>query len=299
MDNLIVTIACLFIGLGIRHLPDFSNQTGNVLNVFVIYISLPALVLLNIPQLEVSAQLLVPSLMPWGMLVVSALLILALAKKFKWNRGTTGALLLVVPLGNTSFLGIPMTQAFFGDQAIPYAVLYDQLGSYLILATYGSVVIAFYGGGDATPSVKAIAKKVATFPPFIALLLAFALRTIHYPSVVSNLLEILAATLVPLVMIAVGFQLRLRLSKEVVSQMAIGLSVKLLVAPLVALTFCKIIGLEGEVVDVSILEAAMPPMVSAGALAILANMAPKLTAAMVGGGIALSFITVPLIYMIL
>ena len=299
MDNLIVTVACLFIGLGMRHLPDFSDQTGNVLNVFVIYISLPALVLLNIPKLEVTTDLLVPSLMPWGMLVVSALLLLFLAKKCKWDRGTTGSLLLVVPLGNTSFLGIPMTQAFFGDHVIPYAVLYDQLGSYLILATYGSVIIALYGGGKTTPTVKGIVKKVATFPPFLALLIAFALRTVTYPSVITNLLEILAATLVPLVMIAVGFQLRLRLSKEVVSQMTIGLSIKLLIAPLIALVFCKLIGLEGEVVHVSILEAAMPPMVSAGALAILANMAPKLTAAMVGGGIAVSFITVPIIYMIL
>jgi len=37
----------------------------------------------------------------------------------------------------------------------------------------------------------------------------------------------------------------------------------------------------------------MPPMISAGAMAIMAGLSPKLTAALVGLGIFLSFITLP------
>lgn len=299
MENFAITVAFLLIGMALKRIPGFSDETGNVLNLFVIYISLPALVLLKIPELAFSNNLLVPAVMPWGMLLFSSILILILSRLLKWERATTGCLLLLIPLGNTSFLGIPMVKAFFGENAVPYALLYDQLGSFLALATYGSLIVALYGTGEGKPSLESIVKKVISFPPFIALILAFILKAYPYPPIAVNLLEMLASTLVPLVMIAVGFQLTFQLDKKLVCPLSIGLSIKLIVAPVTALSLCKLIGLEGEAVQVSIFESGMPPMVSAGALAILANLSPALTAALVGIGIIFSFATLPVLYQML
>lgn len=299
MENFIITITFLLIGVALKRLPDFPDETGNTLNLFVIYISLPALVLLKIPELVFSKSLLIPTLMPWGMLFFSSALVWILSRLLKWDRATTGCLLLLIPLGNTSFLGIPMVRAFFGDQAIPYALIYDQLGSFLALATYGSLILAFYGTAESKPTIGSVIKKVISFPPFIALAFAFAIRGTPYPSIAVDLLRILASTLVPLVMIAVGFQLRLQLNRKLTSQLSIGLSIKLIIAPLAAILLCKMFGLSGEAVKVSIFEAGMPPMVSAGALAILAKLSPALTAALVGIGIVLSFATLPVLYQLL
>jgi predicted permease len=299
MENFIITITFLLIGVALKRLPDFPDETGNTLNLFVIYISLPALVLLKIPELVFSKSLLIPTLMPWGMLFFSSALVWILSRLLKWDRATTGCLLLLIPLGNTSFLGIPMVRAFFGDQAIPYALIYDQLGSFLALATYGSLILAFYGTAESKPTIESAIKKVISFPPFIALVFAFAIRGIPYPTIAVDLLRILASTLVPLVMIAVGFQLRLQLNRKLTSQLSIGLSIKLIIAPLAAILLCKMFGLRGEAVQVSIFEAGMPPMVSAGALAILAKLSPALTAALVGIGIVLSFATLPVLYQLL
>ncbi|MCI5143816.1 MAG: AEC family transporter, partial [Candidatus Electrothrix sp. ATG1] len=207
MDNFIITITFLLIGMLIKRLPTFPDETGTALNLFVIYISLPALILLKIPELTFSRDLLVPAVMPWTMLLFSSALVLLLSKVFRWGRPTTGCLLLIIPLGNTSFLGIPMVQAFFGEESIPYALVYDQLGSFLGLATYGSLILALYGTGDNQPSIHSAIKKIITFPPFIALILAFALKSFSYPATVTHLLKTMSATLVPLVMVAVGFQL--------------------------------------------------------------------------------------------
>ena len=299
MENFVITITFLLIGMALKRIPDFSAETGKVLNLFVIYISLPALVLLKIPDLIFSQNLLVPALMPWGMLLFSCALILILSGILKWDRATTGCLLLLVPLGNTSFLGIPMVKAFFGDQAISTALLYDQLGSFLALATYGSLVLAIYGTGKSSPTFRGVLKRVISFPPFIALILAFVIKDFPYPSIAVNLLKILSSTLVPLVMIAVGFQLTFQLDRKIASQLGVGLFIKLIAAPLTALVLCKMIGLQGETVRVSIFEAGMPPMVSAGALAILANLSPALTAALVGIGIVLSFATLPVLHQLL
>jgi hypothetical protein len=256
-------------------------------------------VLLKIPELEFSSSLLVPTLMPWVMLLITSLAILLLARLFAWSRSITGSLLLLVPLGNTSFLGIPMVNAFFGPEAIPYAVIYDQLGSFLALATYGTVVLAVYGGGAGRPGGLDVGRKIITFPPFISLLLAVALKSSVYPPVVLTILQALGATLVPVVMIAVGFQLTIRISREALTPLGFGLALKLVAAPLVALGLCRLFGLDGEAVNVSVFEAGMPPMVSAGALAVLADLSPALTAALVGLGIILSFLTLPALFYLL
>ena len=296
MDNFIIIITYLLIGIVVRRLPQFPDQTGNVLNLFIIYVSLPALVLLKIPELTYSRDLLVPAVMPWLMLLLSAAAVLLLAKTYRWERETTGSLLLMVPLGNTSFLGIPMVKAFFNEQAVSYALLYDQLGSFLALATYGSLIIATYGNSQEAPTVKSVLKKIVTFPPFLILLLALLLKPYQYPVVMTEILKSLSATLVPVVMIAVGWQLKLRLKQKIAFPLGIGLLLKLIVAPAAALMICKTLKLEGQAVQVSVFEAGMPPMVSAGALAILANLSPQLTAAMVGLGIILSFLTLPVIF---
>ena len=298
MENFIIIICYLIIGMVLRRAPKFPKESANVLNLFVIYVSLPALILLKVPELTFSKQLLVPTLMPWGMLLFSAVLVLILSRIMGWDKSITGALLLLVPLGNTSFLGIPMVKVFFGESGIPYAVLYDQLGSFLALATYGTVILAYYGG-DEKPEFKSIVWRTITFPPFITLLLAILVLkdfSYSYPAAIKTLLVSLAATLVPIVMVAIGFQLHLKLSPSVIKPLCAGLLIKLVVAPAIALLMCAVLNLDSLAARVSIFEAGMPPMVSAGALAIIAGLSPRLTAALVGFGVIISFVTLPVLY---
>jgi len=303
MENFILTIAFLLIGMGLKRLPMFPKETAQILNLFVIHISLPALILLKVPQLVISSDILTPVVTPWAMLVFSAAILLILARLCHWSREVTGALLLLVPLGNTSFLGIPMVKAFCGEPGIPYAVLYDQIGTCLGFATYGTVVLALYGRGGKgeKTQVRLIVKKIFTFPPLLALMVAGALHGLTLPAPVTALFSSLATTLVPLAMIAVGYQLTLRLRPEILQPLCIGLSIKLIAAPLMAILGCHFLGIDSSnlAVRVAILEAGMPPMVSAGALAIMAGLAPELSAAMVGIGILLSFLSLPLVVQLL
>jgi len=215
-----------------------------------------------------------------------------------WDKSVTGALLLLVPLGNTSFLGIPMVKAFFGESGIPYAIFYDQFGSFLALTTYGTAILAYYGG-DEKPKLKNIVWRTITFPPFIALLSAILVLkgfSYSYPAAAKTLLISLAATLVPIVMVAIGFQLTVKLSSSVIKPLCAGLLIKLVIAPATALLICAILNLDSQAVRVSVFEAGMPPMVSAGALAIIGGLSPRLTAALVGFGVIMSFVTLPILY---
>ena len=91
----------LFVLLGIlfRRIKAFPNETAQVLNMFALYVSLPAVILLKAPELTLSTQNIVAAIVPWCMLLLSATIILLLSKQCNWSRPTIGVLLLVVPLG--------------------------------------------------------------------------------------------------------------------------------------------------------------------------------------------------------
>lgn len=287
----------VFVGLGLlfRRLSAFPRETAQTLNMFALYVSLPALILLKVPQLEFSADMLVPALVPWGVLGLSVVLVLLVSRRCNWPRPTTGVLLLVVPLGNTSFMGVPMVQAFFGSAGLPYLIIYDQLGTMLTFASYGSLILALYGR-DSKLNLASVARRALLFPPTIALLAGLALRPWPYPEALAGALHNISLSLVPLVMTAIGFQMTLRLRPTVLAPLGFGLGLKLVVAPVTALVVCRLLGLHGLPADIAVFEAGMPPMVTAGALAVVAGMEADLAIALVGLGIILAFVSLPLLY---
>jgi len=317
MQNILATILFLAIGFALGLLSRSQARNGipirwqigipenlaDALTTFVIFVSLPALILYRVPTLEISTDLLVPVVMPWIMLAFSAAMVVAVSALINWTKSVKGLLLLLVPLGNTSFLGIPMVETFFGEEHVVYALLYDQLGTFLGLATYGAVITGLYGGnhgsGERSPLRNTILLKIAAFPPFIALLLAFVIRPVTLHPVITSTLGVLSDTLVPLVMIAVGFKIRFTIARTHRLPLAVGLALKLVAAPLVALAGCRLLGLSGNAADVAVFESGMPPMIAAWAVAMKAGLEPELGAALVSLGILLSFVTLPFLFQLL
>ncbi|MGW8161633.1 MAG: AEC family transporter [Desulfobulbales bacterium] len=279
----------------LRRIPGFPADTDRSLNLYVIYIALPALILVQVPKLGFTGQLIVPVLMPWLVVLFSGVLVLLVRRFFSWSREITGALLLMVPLGNTAFLGIPMVELFYGGSGVSYAILYDQFGSFLALSTYGTFILALYSSCG-KPSPGKIVRNIILFPPFLALAISLVLRNIPFPAWGTFLLQMTADSLVPVVMVAIGFQMHLRMVSSEWLPLLVGLTARLLFTPLIFITVCMLTGLTGPAVQVSLFETAMPPMVAAGALASIAGLKPRLTSAMVGYGILASFLTLPLLH---
>src|SRR5690606_28330840 len=174
-------------------------------------------------------------------------------------------------------------------------VVYDQIGSFIALASYVTIIAALYSPTAAKPTFKGIAVKIITFPSFIALALGLMLRGYDYPPIITQLIDNLAATLVPVVMVAVGFALTVKFSKSEVAPLLSALSIKLVMMPLLAATLWLTLGYRGVAVNISIFQAAMPPMISAGAIAIMAGLAPRLVSGIIGLGILLGLLTLPVV----
>ncbi len=173
---------------------------------------------------------------------------------------TIGALILTAGLANTSFVGVPMIESFYGAHYMAVGLLIDQLGTYLVLSTLGITVACLCSRGSA--SASDVARRVVTFPPLIALVLALLLEPVSYPPLVSDILVRLGATLAPLALVSVGLQLRLGGLHGRLALVTCGLGVKLLLAPLLlAFLYLKLLGATGTVAHVTLFEAAMGPQI--------------------------------------
>jgi predicted permease len=281
----------LALGYALARAGVFADSAADAFNRYVLYVCLPALVLLLVPKLIWKPDLLMLVAAPWIMLAIAAGCVAWLARLLRWPRTVLGALLLCAPIGNTSFVAFPIIAALRGAQAVQYAVLYDQFGSFLILSTYGSIVLARFSGG-APPSFAAIVTRVLKFPPFIALLLA--LLPIPHPPLFDAVLQRVADTLAPVALLAVGLRLRLR-PPEHRSALIAGLATKMLLCPLIALAVLRAWTIHGLHAQVLVLESAMPSSITAGAMASMAGLAPELCAALVGYGVLIAFVWLPLL----
>lgn len=295
MENFILIFLAMTIGYGLNRLNIFSKEAPAILNLFVIYISLPAMILLQIPKLTFSMESLIPIVVSWVVMTISVFIVLGACRFFNFSKEVTGSLLLVAILTNSSFMGIPILNAYMGETALPYVLVYDQLGTFIALATYGTFIASYYSNKTEI-SFKIITYKVLTFPPFISLVAALFLIGVEFNDTILKVLSSFASTIVPIALVAVGLQLQLRLPKEDIKPFSVALTIKLVIAPIIALVLCFLFDWNNKAAIVSIMEAGMAPMITAGAIASMAGLAPRLSSAIVGYGILISFFTTGVIF---
>lgn len=298
MHNLLLLIVCFLAGVLLRRFRRLPQTAPAVLNGFIIHVSLPAITLLYIHDLSISADVLYMAAMPWLHFGLGAVFFLLLGRILKLPRSTVGALILTGGLGNTSFVGLPMIEAFYGQEALVNGIIVDQLGSFMVLSTLGITVAGIYSDGK--PSAGDILKRIVFFPPFIALVAAAVLIPFDYPAWLVAVLQRLGDTLAPLALLSVGYQLHPGHFEGNLRNLILGLGFKLLLAPLfIYLLYIQLFGLSGLPVRVTLFEAAMPPMITAGIIATEHGINPSLANLMVAVGVVLSFLTLPLWWMVL
>lgn len=290
MNNLILLATCFIAGMLLRCAGRMPESAPAALNSFIIHVSLPALTLLYIHDLKLSGDVGFLAAMAWLQFGLAAGFFWALGKWLDLPRSTVGALMLTGGLGNTSFFGLPMIEAFYGKDAIVTGIIADQLGSFLVLSILGITVAGLYSSGR--PSAGDIARRIVFFPPFIALVIALALIPVAYPEWFTVLLKRLGDTLAPLALLSVGFQLRLGHLAGNGRNLAIGLLFKLLLAPLaIFLLYVPLLGAHGQHIQVTLFEAAMPPMITSAIVASEHDLDPPLATLMVAVGLLISFLT--------
>jgi malate permease and related proteins len=296
MENLILLLFCFAAGNVLQRTQRMPNNTSAVLNAFIINIGLPAMALGYLHGIALDGPLAFAALMPLILFLCAVALLWPMARVLGLPRRTTGCVILVGGLANTSFVGIPMIEAFYGPEFIGVGIVADLLGSQIVLAVFGIALARFFSEGP-RPGIGDIARRVFQFPPFLATLAALALTPLPFPEWLQELLFRLAATVAPLALLSVGFQLRLSEVRGKVPALALALTYKLALGPaLILALYVGVLDLSGPVVRVTIFEAAMAPMIGAAIVAMDNDLDPPLATLLVGIGVPLSFLTLVIWY---
>lgn len=293
MSALLLLFACLVLGALVARFAKPPSGIVHGINWWVINIALPALVLALVPRVKMDTQLWFPVAAMWIVFFGAWLVFAVLGRALGWSRGRVGALTVVCGLGNTSFMGYPMMQALHGKEGLTLAVVADQLGCFPLLASAGVAVASLYAGRTSEPTV--IVRRILTFPAFLALVVGAVVGVLGgWPAVVDDVLSPIGATLTPLALFSVGLQFKFHLGERQMPALLAGLGWKLLLAPLVAWGLGVATGVGGLTLTVGVLQAAMAPMISAAILADEYELEPSLANTILGAGIVLSLITIPL-----
>ncbi|AXQ31612.1 AEC family transporter [Solimonas sp. K1W22B-7] len=290
---MLLLLVCLTLGALIARFAHPPMGLPQGLNWWVINIALPALVLELIPRLHFDPQLWFLVVTQWLVFIGAALVFQLLGGALGWSRARIGCMILMTGLGNTSFVGFPLLEALRGREGLALGVVADQLGCFVALAVGGVLVSAIYSGKQ--PKPREIVMRVALFPPFLALVAGvFVGQFVGWPGPAEEVLHRVGQTLVPLALFSVGLRLRLQFGGGQAAPLALALGWKLLIAPLIMLALGLTTGVTGLVLTIGVLQAAMAPMISAAILCDQHHLDPPLANTILGSGILLSLVTVPL-----
>jgi malate permease and related proteins len=300
MDNIILIVICMLAGVLLRRQNIVPQNAHTALNQFAIYLLLPALSLYYIPKIQITEKLLYPVGVGWFSFLFSWVVFAAMGKMLGWSKKLQGCLIIVGGFLNSSFIGFPVIEALYGKEGLQIAIMADQPGTFVMLSTGGVLAAVLYSSGK--PSAADVAKRVFSFPPFIGFALGATMNLLHYDftDIIQTVLQKLGACVTPVALVAVGLQLKIDRRSRHWGFVALGLTMKLFLIPLLFFVLYKVLlGADGQLIDVSIMEAATPPMISAAILASSHGLKPRLAGMMVGIGIPLSFLTMALWFFLL
>lgn len=289
MIVLSLIIVCFIIGILLRKFKVLPDNAHLVLNNFIIYVSLPALVIKSLRIIPMTPAYFSAAFMPWITFGVAVAVFLLLERLRVFDRNTSLALMLTAGLANTSFVGIPVIEAFYGKQYIPVAVIIDQMGTFLVVALVVIPLIDFLRVGEF--NLRLAIKNLLLFPPFVAMLLSFVFQVFRPVEQVYAIAERIADTLAPLALVSVGLQWQSSNVSKYGRELVIGLGFKLVLAPVLIFAIYTFFNYNLDLKKIVILEAAMGPMITGGIIAMQKNLNPPLVAAMLSVGIPLSLFT--------
>lgn len=284
-------IIMILLGVFLKKIDLLKEEDVETLNNLVINIALPCLIFNALYTADVS---LIPSL---SILTLSTLLTslivgvctYALLKLLSWDKTKIWSIVVVVVLGNTGFLGYPITQGIFGTEGLIRAVFCDCSTSITFVILSFILILIFDG------DIKVALKKIITFVPLWSIILGILFNVFNIPitSVGTTVVGYLADATIPLIMISLGLALNIDGLKNNLKEVSLASFIKLIFYPLVALAVLSLLNVTGFNHTIGFIEATMSSAMIGLVLAITYKLDASLTADCIFTSTLFALVTIP------
>ena len=288
-------IVMILIGVLSKKIGLLKEKDVETLNNIVINIALPCMIFNALYTADVS---LLPklSILTVYILITSlivGILTYSLLHFLGWERKKIWSLVTVVVLGNTGFLGYPITHGIFGNEGMIRAVFCDISTSILFILLSFILILIFDG------DLKVAIKKILTFLPLWSVVLGilFNIYSIPITPVGSTVVGYLAGATIPLIMISLGLSLKLEGLKYHFKEVGLASIIKLLIYPLIALGVLSLLNITGFEHTIGFIEATMSSAMLGMVIAVTYRLDWELTSDCIFTTTLFSLITIPIFLM--
>ncbi|MEA5579765.1 AEC family transporter [Nodularia harveyana UHCC-0300] len=209
-----------------------------------------------------------------------------------YQKSTQGSLFLAAMIGNTGYLGFPISLALAGPEYFAWALFYDMLGT--LFGAYGlGIVLASHFGGNIR-NYGQITKSLLINPALWSFAFGLLFRQVTLPTVWESTLETLAWIVVALTLVLIGMRLSGLTSWHKLPPAGISLTIKMLIVPLVIGSLLPLLGVTGEPALVIVLQMSMPPAFATLVIAETFNLDRDLAVTSLAMGCMVLLVTLPL-----
>ncbi|GAB4457993.1 MAG: AEC family transporter [Elainellaceae cyanobacterium] len=276
---------------------------GDRLGKLLFWVGVPLSVLGFLRQSELSAAVWVAPVAAWLAIALGGLLgwlWLAAALKQRQpvsveagrSRPQQGSFLLATMMGNTGYLGFPVSLALVGPKYFAWALFYDMIGTTLGAYGLGAVMAAYFGGVQKSP--LDLLRALVENPVLWSFALGLGIHDLPLPLWLDTSLKTGAWASITVALVLIGIRLSQLHSWQSVRLASISLSVKMLIVPVLIGLLLSFTSLDSAAKLAIVLQVSMPPAFATLVLCEAYELDRELTVTALAMGSIGLLITLPL-----
>ncbi|MGC1395710.1 MAG: AEC family transporter [Coleofasciculaceae cyanobacterium] len=237
-----------------KSVPTFIGQ-------FLFWVGVPLSIITFLRGADLSGAIWIAPVAAWMAILLGAALAWSWMKlqpnATNWKLPTQGSFLLASMVGNTGYLGFPVSLALVGEKYFGWAIFYDMLGTTIGAYGLGVLMAARFGGVAHTQ--RQLVGVIVKNPALWSLGFGLGFRYVEIPQFAEQSLKAMAWSAIALSLILIGMRLSQLKSGHYLQQASVSLGIKMLFVPLVLGMGLLALGITGSPQLVIVLQMAMPP----------------------------------------
>lgn len=307
-EGVAVMMAVMMLALLLKRVHVLKKEDSQLFSKLVLKVTLPALIFSTLATTPFESKYMTLAILMAVLEILCMLFAWLIARALRFERGETGALILVSAFGMSTMLGYPLiSQVFPGNTtAIEEAVITSEFGVGFLLFIFGPLIAMYFG--DSVMVKKDLVNSARAFfisPVFIALILGIAFSFLpfnksgHLFSTFDNFLNTLGSANTFLAAFAVGLIVEVKFQRQYVLFFLIAIALKLVLKPVLAYWFSGGPQFTLMMREVIVIETAMPSAILAAVFANHYQCKSDLVSSTVVISLIISIITITSVFVIL
>lgn len=294
-EIILVPAFMIMVGLLLKHFEILEEQHSSLLSKIVLNVSLPALIFTNIAKCVIDSQIIFLPVISFGISFICMLIAYFYSRIRGYSKSKTWSIIILLAMMNTAFIGYPIVLGVFGNEGLTYAIFYD-MAIAILFVIFGLILSVIFGGNK-----KEVIHKGLTFVPLWAIIFGLIFNIFHIPLgyVLTNSLEYLGNSAIPLIMLSLGLTINFKDFKSYLSDTVFISFTRLIISPIILYVILSSVGFRGLMLQVSVLQSAMPTAMNSLVLAITYDLDRELVSSVIFITTILCLVTLPLILMLL